>query len=143
MQGVVTRADESRDVDSLLADPNLRMVNRNRGSGTRILIDELLGDTRPPGYVYEPRSHYAVAAAVAQRRADWGITIEPIAKQSDLRFRPLRAEHYDFAVPVDRWERPAIIALRDLLRPETDLRAELESMGFGAPDAASSAPNSR
>jgi putative molybdopterin biosynthesis protein len=143
MQGVVTRADESRDVDSLLADPNLRMVNRNRGSGTRILIDALLGDRRPPGHAYEPRSHYAVAAAVAQHRADWGVTIEPIAKQSGLRFRPLRAEHYDFAVPADRWERPAVIALRDLLRPETDLRAELEPMGFGAPGDPAADPNSR
>jgi putative molybdopterin biosynthesis protein len=143
MQGVVTRTDESRDVDSLLADPNLRMVNRNRGSGTRILIDELLGDRRPPGHAYEPRSHYAVAAAVAQHRADWGVTIEPIAKQSGLRFQPLRAEHYDFAVPADRWERPAVIALRDLLRPETDLRAELESMGFGSPGDPAADPNSR
>jgi putative molybdopterin biosynthesis protein len=143
MQGVVTRTDESRDVDSLLADPNLRMVNRNRGSGTRILIDELLGDRRPPGHAYEPRSHYAVAAAVAQHRADWGVTIEPIAKQSGLRFQPLRAEYYDFAVPADRWERPAVIALRDLLCPETDLRAELESMGFGAPGDPAADPNSR
>jgi putative molybdopterin biosynthesis protein len=39
MQGVVTRDDESRDVGALLADPGLRMVNRNRGSGTRVLID--------------------------------------------------------------------------------------------------------
>ena len=77
----------------------LRMVNRNRGSGTRVLIDGLLGERRPPGFAYEPRSHYAVAAAVAQRRADWGVTIETVAQRAGLRFRPLGPEHYDFAVP--------------------------------------------
>ncbi len=105
-QGVVTRVDETRDIEALLADPELRMVNRNRGSGTRILIDQLLGERRPPGYPYEPRSHFAVAAAVSQGRADWGVTIETVARQAGLRFQTLQAEYYDFAIPADRWDRP-------------------------------------
>jgi len=131
-QGVVTRADETRDIESLLADPELRMVNRNRGSGTRILIDRLLGDRRPPGYAYEPRSHFAVAAAVSQGRADWGVTIETIARQAGLRFRSLQAEYYDFAIPVDRWDRPAVRALRELLADGTSVRAELAELGFAS-----------
>ena len=115
----------------VIADPSLRMVNRNRGAGTRILIDELLGARRPPGYAYEPRSHYAVAAAVAQKRADWGVTIEPIAREAGLRFRPLRAEAYDFAIPADRWERRAVAALRRLLAPASPLRERLAELGFG------------
>jgi len=134
MQGVVTRPDETRDTEALLADPGLRMVNRNRGSGTRVLIDELLADRKPPGFPYEPRSHYAVAAAVAQERADWGVTIENVAQQAGLRFRPLTAEHYDFAVPVERWDRPAVVALRRLLEPATPLRETLTRMGFASPD---------
>jgi putative molybdopterin biosynthesis protein len=137
MQGVVTRPDDQRGTEELLADETLRMVNRNRGAGTRILIDRLLGDRRPPGYSYEPRSHYAVAAAVSQRRADWGVTIEPVARQSGLHFRPLRAEHYDFAIPEDRWERPAVRALRRLLEPGSRLRRDLEAMGFGPRSATS------
>jgi putative molybdopterin biosynthesis protein len=136
MQGVVTRDDERREVDALLRDPSLRMVNRNRGAGTRILIDGLLGDRRPPGHGYEPRSHYAVAAAVAQGRADWGVTIETVARQAGLRFRPLRAERYDFAIPEGRWDRPAVARLRALLEPGTRLRKQLETAGFtleGAP----------
>jgi putative molybdopterin biosynthesis protein len=129
-QGVITRPVETREVEALLADPTLRMVNRNRGSGTRVLIDELLGDRRPPGYPYEPRSHYAVAAAVAQERADWGVTIETVAKQARLRFRPLCDEHYDFAVPLDRWDRPAVAALRRLLETGSGVRSELERLGF-------------
>ena len=130
MQGVVTRPDETRGSEELLADPALRMVNRNRGAGTRVLIDELLGERRPPGYAYEPRSHYAVAAAVAQKRADWGVTIEPVAREAGLRFRPLRAEAYDFAIPADRWERPAVVALRRLLEPGSALRTRLAELGF-------------
>jgi len=129
-QGIVTRMEETRDTEALLADTDLRMVNRNRGSGTRVLIDELLGDRRPSGYAYEPRSHFAVAAAVSQNRADWGVTIETIAKQSNLRFRHLRAEHYDFAIPADRWDRPAVTALRRLLAPGSELRASLAALGF-------------
>ena len=135
LQGVVTRSDETRETDELLADPTLRMVNRNRGSGTRILLDRLLGERRPPGYAYEPRSHFAVAAAVAQKRADWGVTIETVARQASLRFRPLQPEHYDFAVPVDRWERPPVRALRRLLAAESPVRAKLEALGFGRPEA--------
>jgi putative molybdopterin biosynthesis protein len=130
MQGVVTRPEETRVIEALVADPTLRMVNRNRGSGTRVLIDELLGERRPPGYAYEPRSHFAVAAAVAQGRADWGVTIEPVAREAGLRFRPLRAEHYDFAIPADRWERPAVAALRRLLEPGSELRRRLAEIGF-------------
>jgi putative molybdopterin biosynthesis protein len=132
LQGVVTRAEETRETEELLADPKLRMVNRNRGSGTRILIEGLLAGRRPPGYAYEPRSHYAVAAAVAQGRAEWGVAIESVARAAGLRFRPLRPERYDFAVPVDRWERPALAALRRLLASEGPLRRELAAMGFHA-----------
>jgi putative molybdopterin biosynthesis protein len=131
LQGVVTRRDETRDTEALLADPSLRMVNRNRGSGTRVLIDRLLGERRPPGFPYEPRSHFAVAAAVAQKRADWGVTIETVAAQAGLRFRPLQDEQYDFAVPADRWERPAVRALRRLLAPDAPFRAQLAERGFG------------
>jgi len=130
MQGVVTRPDETREVAELLADPALRMVNRNRGAGTRVLIDRLLGGRRPPGFAYEPRSHFAVAAAVAQKRADWGVTIEPVARQAGLRFRPLQAEHYDLVVPGDRWEKPAVQALRRLMGPQSPLRRRLAALGF-------------
>ncbi len=132
MQGIVTRREETRKIEELLADGSLRMVNRNRGAGTRILIDQLLADQRPPGYGYEPRSHYAVAAAVSQGRADWGMTIETVARQADLAFRALQAERYDFVVPEERWDRPAILEFRRLLAPDSPLRAALAEAGFEA-----------
>jgi putative molybdopterin biosynthesis protein len=76
-----------------------------------------------------------VAAAVAQGRADWGVTLEVLARQKGLRFRPLRAERYDFAVPADRWERPPVRALRRLLEPGSRLRAALAELGFGVEGA--------
>src|SRR5713101_2936339 len=87
MQGIVFRSGDTRfeglnaesAVRAALADPNCIMVNRNQGAGTRILIDRLLEDARPDGYWNQPRSHNAVAAAVAQHRADWGVTIAPVA----------------------------------------------------------------
>lgn len=133
MQGVVTRMDETREIAALLADPALRMVNRNRGAGTRILIDRLLAGRTPPGHAYEPRSHYAVAAAVAQGRADWGVTIETVAREAGLRFRPLRPERYDFVVPTARRERPAVKLLISLLSdPASALRRDLAAAGFPA-----------
>ncbi|MEM7409736.1 MAG: molybdopterin biosynthesis protein [Myxococcota bacterium] len=134
VQGVATRPDETRDVDALLADPGLRMVNRNRGSGTRVLIDGLLSGRKPPGYPYEPRSHFAVATAVAQKRADWGVTIESVAARAGLRFQPLRPEHYDFAVPVDRLERAAVRALVRLLAEDGSVREALEALSFELPE---------
>src|SRR5262249_32777468 len=81
LQGIVFRPGDPRfDCRSLaeavaaaLADPNCVFVNRNPGSGTRVLNDELLASHRPPGYLTEARSHNAVVAAVAQGRADWGV----------------------------------------------------------------------
>jgi putative molybdopterin biosynthesis protein len=127
----VTRPSEKRGIEALLEDSSLRMVNRNRGAGTRILIDRLLGERRPPGYPYEPRSHYAVAAAISQSRADWGVTIESVAQEAGLRFEPLQAEHYDFVVPESRWDRPALCLLRELLQdPGSRLRKDLARQGF-------------
>jgi putative molybdopterin biosynthesis protein len=137
MQGVLTRPDETRNTPDVVADEKLRMVNRNRGSGTRILIDRLLSEhraegSRPAGFAYEPRSHHAVAAALLQKRADWGVSIEIVAREAGLRFRPLQPEHYDFVVPEDRWDRPAVARLRELLAPGSELRDELASLGFGS-----------
>jgi putative molybdopterin biosynthesis protein len=137
MQGIVHRKGDARfegqsvaaAIARALSDRECVLVNRNRGSGTRILIDRLLGGQRPPGYPVEARSHNAVAAAVAQGRADWGLAIEPVAAAYGLGFVPVQVEQYDFAVPENRWERPAVRAFRALLeRPE--IRAELAVIGF-------------
>jgi molybdate-binding protein len=137
MQGIVFRTGDERfegltaegAVRAALADPACVMVNRNQGAGTRILIDRLLGDVRPEGYWNQPRSHNAVAAAVAQGRADWGMTIAPVAYASRLGFIPLAEEHYDFALVTARRHRPAVQAFLDALA-SNDARAALAEAGF-------------
>ncbi|MGE0606815.1 MAG: molybdopterin biosynthesis protein [Pirellulales bacterium] len=135
-QGVVFRPDDRRfaNVDAVAAItaasglPGCQMVNRTQGSGTRILLDQLLGGQQPPGYGVQASSHNAVAAAVAQGRADWGVAIEHAARRRQLGFLPLQAEHYDFAVPRSRLNRPAVQALQELLlRP--DVRQQLAQLG--------------
>jgi len=137
MQGIVFRAGDVRfegldaegAVRAALADPTCIMVNRNQGAGTRILIDRLLGAARPDGYWNQPRSHNAVAAAVAQHRADWGMTIAPVAHAVGLGFIPLAEEHYDFALVSARKDRPAVRAFLASLGSE-ESRAALTQAGF-------------
>jgi len=137
MQGVVFRRRDERfedrepreAIDAVRADPSCFMVNRNQGSGTRILIDGLLEGAQPTGYAVQSRSHNAVAAAVAQGRADWGVAIRGVADQADLGFLPLTEERYDFVVPKTRMQKPAVRALEELLARD-DVKQELASMGF-------------
>ena len=140
LQGVLFRPDDARlrgcggaeeAMGVALADTGMLMVNRNAGSGTRILIDRMLRGVRPPGYTAQTKSHNAVAAAVAQGRADWGVAIETVARAYGLGFLPLQAEQYDFIVPTARLEQPAVGRFVALLgSPEA--RAALQDLGFDA-----------
>jgi putative molybdopterin biosynthesis protein len=137
MQGVVYRHGDERfagrapadAVKAALADPGCLMVNRNAGAGTRILIDQLLQGGRPPGYSNQPRSHNAVAAAVAQGRADWGVAIETVAALYGLGFLPLMPEDYDFLLVEQRADRPAIRAFLAALR-DPGVRARITALGM-------------
>jgi molybdopterin molybdotransferase/putative molybdopterin biosynthesis protein len=141
MQGIVFRSGdprfESRSAEMAIAalkseaasaansfTPAL-MVNRNAGSGTRILIDRVLGGARPPGYTKQARSHNAVAAAVAQGLADWGVATRSVARLYGLGFLPLQAEQYDFVVPKNRLARVPVQRFLVLLA-EPRMRAALE-----------------
>jgi putative molybdopterin biosynthesis protein len=142
VQGFVHRADDLRfagrtveqAVELALADPTCLMVSRNAGAGTRVLIDKLLGGKRPAGYSNQPKSHNAVAAAVAQGRADWGIAIEPVAKMYGLGFLPIAPEDYDFLLVESRCERLAVQAFLAALRCET-VRERIRSLGMRPADA--------
>jgi putative molybdopterin biosynthesis protein len=135
-QGITYRADDSAftgvDGETLLGEirsDQHRMVNRNPGSGTRILIDGLLDGHRPPGYLHQVKTHNGVAAAIEQRRADWGMTLETVAATAGLGFRFVANERFDFAAREDRWDRPAVVALRGLLE-DPSVRADLAERGF-------------
>jgi putative molybdopterin biosynthesis protein len=142
LQGVVFRAGDARleglsaaeAIARIKSDAGAMMVNRNQGSGTRILIDRLLEGTEPSGYAVQARNHNAVAAAVLQGRADWGVAIESVARQPGLGFLPIGDEHYDFIVPQARLHRPAVQAFRELLG-DPQVRAQLADLGLPVDDA--------
>jgi putative molybdopterin biosynthesis protein len=137
MQGFVYRPGDPRfaggtaeaALKTALADPAILMVNRNTGSGTRVLLDGLLRGARPAGYPNQPRSHNAVAAAIAQNRADWGVAIEPVARMYGLGFLPIAPEHYDFLLVETRRDRPAVQAFLAALRDEA-VRARIRALGM-------------
>ncbi len=141
MQGVLFRPGDERfegksatdAIKTVLADAAALMVNRNAGAGTRVLIDTLLNGARPPGYANQPKSHNAVAAAIAQGRADWGVAIEPVAKLYGLGFLQVAPEHYDFLVVESRRSRPAVKAFLDALRDERT-RARIRAIGMQPAD---------
>jgi putative molybdopterin biosynthesis protein len=138
-QGIVHRPDDRRfsgrrDAEDAIAAalsfaPDCLMINRNAGSGTRILTDRMLAGARPPGYWVQAKSHNAVAVAVAQGRADWGMAIETVARAYGLGFAPGPDEHYDFVIPEARAERaPVRRFLEVLAAPAT--RRRLAEAGF-------------
>jgi len=138
LQGVVFRPDDARfnglaDAVAAMRVEGALMVNRNAGSGTRILIDRVLGGARPPGYSAQTKSHNAVAVAVAQGRADWGVAIQTVAAEYGLGFLPLQAEQYDFVIPASRLDRAPVQRFLETLRlPST--RAALRARGFEVAD---------
>ena len=137
MQGVLFRPGDKRfesktaqqAAEGALTDGKCLMVNRNAGAGTRVLIDKLLAGKRPPGYSNQPRSHNAVAAAVAQGRADWGVAIEPVAKLYGLGFLPLAPEEYDFILVESRAQRAAVQAFFSALSNERT-RERIRALGM-------------
>jgi len=141
MQGILFRPGDKRfenrsaqeALRAALADSTVLMVNRNAGAGTRVLIDRLLEGARPPGYANQPKSHNAVAASVAQGRADWGVAIEPVAKLYGLGFLPVAPERYDFLVADNRRERPAVQAFLAALR-EPVTRERIVALGMQPAD---------
>ena len=119
-------------VAAALADPDCRLVNRQRGSGTRALVDRLLGQATPPGFESAVRSHAAVAAAIAQRRADFGVCVEGVARDAGLGGTLVAEEQYDFVVPRSRAARAPVLAFRRALDDPSTLAA-LARLGFLRP----------
>jgi putative molybdopterin biosynthesis protein len=125
-QGLLVRPGNPKSIQGLadLKRPDVRFVNRQRGAGTRVLLDYHLGLLGIPaaqimGYNQEEYTHLAVAAAVASGRADCGLGIAAAAQALGLDFLPLYKERYDFVIPIRHWE-------GGLLRPLIDMLADRE-----------------
>ena len=135
VQGLIVRRGNPSGVNSLedLFRPDITFVNRQRGSGTRVLLDYKLRelDAVPEqvnGYQREEYSHLAVAAAVNGGSADVGLGILSAARALDLDFIPLLTERYDLVIPRSHYESDLLRPLLDLLSNE-EFRQAVEALG--------------
>ncbi|MCS7129916.1 MAG: molybdopterin biosynthesis protein [Archaeoglobaceae archaeon] len=122
-QGLIFQSGNPKKIrgfEDLLRE-DVRFVNRNKGSGTRVLIDMHLRELakklgiefeeikrRIKGYEVEAKTHDAVAVAIATGKADVGVGIKSVAKIYGLDFIPLRAEEFDFLIAKDRMRKETV-----------------------------------
>ncbi len=136
-QGLMVRPGNPKNIRSLedLARPEVTFVNRQRGAGTRVLLDyhlERLGiaPEQVQGYEQEEFTHLGVAAAVAAGRADCGLGIPAAAQALGLDFVPLFTERYDLVIPAEVYESPLLAPLLDLLHDEAFRQAVAALPGY-------------
>ena len=120
--GLVTSQGNPRGIRNFcdLVRPDVRIVNRDRGSGARQVLDEALAEAslNPEviaGYRYEVGGHLDVAAAVHAGYADAGVTIRVAAEAYGLSFIPLREERYDLAIPETELQRRPVMRMLEVL----------------------------
>lgn len=121
-QGLMVRRGNPKGVNTFedLTKPEVAFANRQRGAGTRILLDyhlERLGIAPQAirGYNQEEYTHLAVAAAIASGRADCGLGIAAAAEALDLDFIPLYDENYELIIPARFFDDPLLAPLFDVL----------------------------
>ncbi len=124
-QGLIVAPQLKARVKGLadLAHPGLRFVNRQRGSGTRVLLDSLMAEagmvaTAISGYGHEEFTHQAVAATIAAGAADAGPGLRTAAAQFKLHFVPLATETYRIAGRSETRQHPSLLKLISALRVE-------------------------
>jgi len=124
-QGISRLSDLVRD--------GIRFSNRQRGSGTRVLLDYLIEKdgidiTQINGYEEEEFTHLGVAVAIESGRADVGLGIYGAAKALGLDFVPLEQERYDLIIPQAFFDNPLVQKVIEVLRSEA-FRAQIEGLG--------------
>ncbi len=135
-EGLLVRSGNPKGIRGVgdLARQDVTLMNREEGSGARLLLDQKLGVTGIDpalvnGYRHVARSHFEVARAVAEGRADVGIGIRAAARYYGLDFLPLQEARYDLVVPkAVLASHPSLSVLLDTIvsRP---FRTEMEALG--------------
>jgi len=134
-QGLMLATGNPHDVKGIadLVRPGMRYVNRQKGSGTRILFDYLcsrdgVNTAEIEGYEREEMTHSAVAVQIAGGTADAGMGILSAARMYDLDFLPLFSEQYDLLIPDTAWDTPYVRRLLEVLASD-EFRLRLEALG--------------
>jgi putative molybdopterin biosynthesis protein len=133
-QGLIVQPGNPKRLRTLadLGQPEITFVNRQRGAGTRVLLDFEIGKIglKPEeirGYEREEYTHLAVAAAVASGMADCGLGIAAAARALHLDFIPLFRERYDLVIPHEHYTGPLLHPLLDLLH-DARFRAQVAAL---------------
>ena len=132
-QGLIVAKDNPLNVKGVEDITNLRYVNRQKGSGTRILLDFLLkqkaiNPDQVKGYEREEITHTSVAAAVSSGTADAGMGILSAARIYDLGFVPLIQEQYDFLVDEKTFDNPQFQHMLEIMKTDEFVQ-RLERLG--------------
>ncbi len=124
-QGIMVAKGNPLDIEKFedLSKPGLRYVNRQKGSGTRVLTDYLvkkygMDESKIDGYDREETTHTSVAAQIAAGSGDAGMGIYSAAKIYGLDFIPVCTEQYDFIVADFAWELPQVQKLIEILKSD-------------------------
>lgn len=133
-QGLITAPGNPKEISGLgdIQREDITFVNRQRGSGTRILLDYRLEQLGIPseavnGYEREEYSHLMVAASIASGRVDTGLAIRAAAAALDLDFIPLYQERYDLVIPSEYVDTPKLKPLFDVMR-DPDFKAAVSAL---------------
>jgi putative molybdopterin biosynthesis protein len=136
-QGLLVRKGNPKGIQSLqdLTRAELVFVNRQRGAGTRVLLDYQMGrlgiaPEAIKGYNQEEYTHLAIAAAIASGRADCGLGIAAAAQALGLDFIPLYQEHYELVIPGEFYADQLLAPLFDVLGDERFHRAVAALPGY-------------
>jgi putative molybdopterin biosynthesis protein len=134
-QGLLVQRGNPLQIKDLadIAERQLRYVNRQKGAGTRLLLDYHLAKAgyspeQLSGYSREEYTHTGVAAQIASGSADAGLAILSVARISGLDFLPLAEENYDFLIDAKAWELPAVRQFIAVLKSDA-FRQRLEQLG--------------
>ena len=124
-QGIMVAKKNPKNITSIssLCDSDIRYINRQKGSGTRILFDYLCKKEGIPtdsihGYDHEEFTHNDAAKLIAAGEADAGLGVHAAAKLYDLDFIPIYIEQYDLLIPDAMKNHPGIIEIIDILKSE-------------------------
>ncbi len=135
VQGLMFASGNPQKIISLddLQRPNVVFVNRQRGSGTRVLLDLQLkqrgiSSSKIKGYGVEVDTHVAVASSIAQGKADAGLGIEAAAKSCNLGFLPLFRERYDLVIPMPVYRSKRLRTMLDIIVSE-EFKKIVEGIG--------------
>lgn len=135
-QGIIFREGDSRfqgsnvgeAINNIKNDTSCLMINRNLGSGTRVLIEQMLDGSKPNGYLVQTSNHRAVYAAIQQKRADWGVAIQSLTEPG-LGFLEVQNEGFDFIISESKLQKKAVKIFLDLLK-DVSVQSLLLEMGI-------------